>query len=143
MTELNRIAPDLVEAQNRVEMNRTRLDEQLRTLQERIEAGSQALRKMIGTARELSSSSSTEGEDSIRNLTVFLMAGFLLGGMIAKRWGGGSEGARAAPGMAGPLAQKPAENPVHGTSGARMPEPRPSHPIHEQDLPDAWTRKSS
>jgi len=106
MTDLNAIKPELVEAQNQVEMQRNRLDEKLEQIQNRIEASRKGLMKITERARTLEKRSE---RDPLAMLGVFLMTGFLLGRIITRDRLNRSEA--------------PHENPVHGTSGARMPEP--------------------
>lgn len=107
MTEIGRISPELAEAQNQVEMYRTRLDQKLHEVQSRIDAGREGLNRIVTQARRVDRLSH---EFPLSNVGVFLLAGFLLGGMIARGREVSYRSTLSEPSL------------VHGTEGAKLPE---------------------
>ncbi len=82
MTDFGRIAPELAEAQDRVEAERNRLDESLQRFQDTLSRGRDDLKKMGDQARKVDA---LVQEFPIGGFGVFLVAGFVLGGMIARK----------------------------------------------------------
>ncbi len=82
MTDFGRIPPELAEAQDRVEEERNRLDESLQRFQDTLHRGREDLKKIGDQARKVDA---LVQEFPIGGFGVFLAAGFVLGGMIARR----------------------------------------------------------
>lgn len=81
MTEFGKIPSALVDAQNEVELQRNKLDASLQDLQKKIEQGREGFNRIAKRAKRVDALS----EDyPVANIGVFVLAGFLLGGMIAR-----------------------------------------------------------